>query len=91
MLKNIKTQKIYIIPLVYVMMFLCACRQNNIQAGQVWIKSYYVDNPYRQVETDTLYILDVKGEYMKYRIGNMIESDNTCMLMYNAKLISNGN
>lgn len=79
-----------VITLVCVILFLYACKK-NIQAGQVWIISYYVDDPFRQTEIDTIYILDVKREYIKYRIGDRISSSHISILKYDAKLISNGN
>ena len=65
---------------------LCACNP-SVEAGQIRVKSYFVDNPFKQTQTDTLYILEVKGEWMKYKKGNKIDSDRLSLFRHNAKCI----
>lgn len=65
---------------------LCACNP-SVETGQIWVKSYFVDNPFKQTQTDTLYILEVKGEWMKYKKGNKIDSDRLSYFKHNAKRI----
>ncbi len=65
---------------------LCACNP-SVEAGQVWTKSYFVDNPFEQTQTDTLYILEIKGDWMKYKKGNRIDSDRLSLFKRNSKRI----
>lgn len=65
---------------------LCSCNP-SVEAGQVWVKSYFVDNPFEKTQTDTLYILEVKGDWMKYKKGNRIDSDRLSLFRRNSKRI----
>jgi hypothetical protein len=38
----------------------------NIKVGQVWVKEYDTDNPYKEVRRDTIVIIDVKDDYCLY-------------------------
>lgn len=51
-----------------------------VKSGDVWIVSYGEGNPFEQPEYDTLYILECKGEWMKYRQGEYIRSAKKRML-----------
>ena len=41
-------------------------RHPNIKVGQVWVKEYYDDDPFKEVKRDTIDIIDVKGDYVLY-------------------------
>ena len=38
----------------------------SVKVGQVWIKEYYKDNPYKKIDRDTIDIIGVKGDYVLY-------------------------
>lgn len=38
----------------------------NVKAGQVWVKEYFIDDPYREVRRDTIVIINTKGDYCLY-------------------------
>ena len=40
---------------------------NAVRAGQTWVYEYGLDNPYETPIIDTLYVLEVRDGYIKYK------------------------
>lgn len=38
----------------------------NVKIGQTWIKEYDIDNPYKEVDRDTIDVIDIKDNYVLY-------------------------
>lgn len=76
--------------LLVICCFLSRCNNNrnwNVKKGQIWIKEYNVENPYEQVERDTIIILEVWGDFVKYKRHGEIQSDNKYWIPVNARLL----
>jgi hypothetical protein len=81
-LKQMKNKSL----IIFVLCFSCNITP-NVQRGQVWTKSFFVDNPFEKTQTDTLVIIDVKGNFVQYRTKNGIYSDRISFFEHNAKRI----
>lgn len=47
----------------------------EVKEGHFWVKEYEIDNPYENARRDTVYILEVNGEYCKYiRYGDTMST-----------------
>lgn len=45
-----------------------------VKAGDVWVVTYGAENPFEKPKYDTLYILECRGDWMRYRQGERIKS-----------------
>lgn len=59
----------------------------NIKVGQIWVKEYNIDNPYEEVERDTIVILDVNGDYALYTKNGHTYSIKLFSIPVNGRLI----
>jgi hypothetical protein len=60
---------------------------NNVRAGQIWVKEYDCDNPFEECKRDTVYIIEVRGEYAKYKRHGRIMSEDVYWIPVNARRI----
>lgn len=56
----------------------------NVKPGQVWVRN--AKDPFKP-KSDTIYILEVNGDYSKYRMNGKEDSDKNFWVVYNAELI----
>ena len=58
----------------------------NVKVGQVYINIIYEEDPFKEIEIDTITILDIKQNYIKYKRswgdGNMIKSGRRDWVIY---------
>jgi len=73
--------------LIFNIVWLYHKRHPNIKAGQVWVKEYNLDNPYKKIERDTIRVLEVKNDYALYVRGHDTISDRCIWIPINARLI----
>ena len=56
----------------------------NVKAGQVWVR--HDKDPFKS-QSDTIYIIEVKDGYSRFRIEDRIKSDENKWVVMGAKLI----
>ena len=56
----------------------------NLKSGQVWVRN--AEDPFKP-KSDTIYILDVNGDYSKFKMNDSIDSDRNMWVVWNAKLL----
>ena len=75
----------------FILLVMCcflSCKQGwNVKKGQIWIKEYNLGNPYEQVERDTIIILEVCGDFVKFKRNGKIQSDDKYWIPVNARLL----
>jgi len=40
---------------------------DNVSAGQIWVYEMNKTNPFEEIVRDTMYVIDVRGDYVKYK------------------------
>lgn len=55
----------------------------NVKPGQIWVRN--AKDPFKP-KSDTIHILEVKGDYSRYSIRDTVDSDRNFWVVYNAKL-----
>lgn len=66
---------------------LCAGCKPSVKEGQIWVKEYNLDNPFEEIQRDTLIIIRVSGDYVKYKRRGKIMSDDKFWIPVNARRI----
>lgn len=59
----------------------------KVQEGQIWIKEYNTENPFEQIQRDTIVIMSVKGEYCQYKKHGEVYSDRRYWIPVNGRLL----
>lgn len=49
-------------------------KSEDVEKGQVWVYERNCDNPFEETIRDTLYIIDVKNDFVKYKGNGGIEN-----------------
>lgn len=50
-------------------------KSSEVCDGQIWVYGRDIENPFETTKRDTLYVLEVRGEYVKYKHNGRIRSN----------------
>ena len=64
---------------------LCVGCKPKIEVGQIWIKEYNTDNPFEEIDRETVEILRVSGKWVKYKREGRIGSCEDYLIPVNAR------
>lgn len=87
-MKTLKLLQINFIQILLSVSLLIGCSQGwDVEQGQIWVKEYNIDNPYEEIKRDTIYIIQVCGDYVKFKRKGKIMNDNKFWIPVNARKI----
>jgi hypothetical protein len=77
----------FLFILLYAVFVTSCCNYNcdketlnntEVRAGQMWVYEHYPENPFEKPIIDTCYVIEVRGDYIKYKKNGKIltESDS---------------
>jgi hypothetical protein len=77
-----------IIVIITFLFFSCDFKKPlEIKKGQKWVKEYNVNNPFEEVERDTVIILEVQGDYIKFKRNGEVGSHHKHWIRVSARLL----
>jgi hypothetical protein len=47
---------------------------DEVSAGQIWVYEMNTKNPFEEIVRDTMYVIDVRGDYVQYKKEGIIRS-----------------